>query len=229
MKQDFKKRVLILIARRLLRDSIRLCLLALLCAARNRNTFANWLLGLAYKILVPAAVGSRYGFRDCKFEFLVRRNAPDTGSSEGIIYHAAEGVTVRAKWKIRIKLRIATRRTRLITTTQSDKLFCYIPNYFPSSLFFHFLNKSLNTWIGLNGKLSLAKIQWDKLFYYYRETLYSVNYSPFFFLQFVGSTHVHNVCLDIEWYIIKLRNTVIRALEIKWFVEPVSAYIRHTM
>lgn len=55
-----------------------------------------------YKILVPAAVGSRYGFRDCKFEFLVRRNAPDTGSFEGIIYHVAEGVTTRSKWKIRI-------------------------------------------------------------------------------------------------------------------------------
>lgn len=32
-----------------------------------------------------------------------------------------------------------------------------------------------------------------------------------------------------ERYIIKLENTVIRALEIKWFVEPVSACIRHTM
>ena len=50
-----------------------------------------------YKILVPAAVGSRYGFRDCKFEFLVRRNAPDTGSFEGVIYHVAEGVTTAAQ------------------------------------------------------------------------------------------------------------------------------------
>lgn len=159
MKQDFKKRVLILIARRSLCDSIRLSLLPLLYAARNRNTFANWLLGLAYKILVPAAVGSRYGFRDCKFEFLVRRNAPDTASSEGIIYHAAEGVTARTKWKIRIKLRIAARRnlTRLIPTIQLDKLFYY--KLFSSFSFFHFLNVSPKTWIGLNGKFGLRQSQ----------------------------------------------------------------------
>lgn len=69
---------------------------------KNCNIFVNRLLELVYKILVSAVGGSRYGFRNCNLEFLVRRNAPDMGSFEGTIYHAAEGVTTWSKWKIRI-------------------------------------------------------------------------------------------------------------------------------
>lgn len=200
MEEDFKKRVLILIARRLLWNSIRL--LPLLCAAsRNRNTFANWLLGLAYKILVPAAVGSRYGFRDCKFEFLVRRNAPDTGSSEGIIYHAAEGVTGTAKWKIRIKL--SSRNAKKFNeaypnSIRSDNYFIILQTIF---LFFFFISSTCRwTWIELNGKIRI-KDRNDSINYFtiIAKTLYLKLFSFFFFFSFFhfiavhGSTHV---CLD---------------------------------